>query len=143
MNQQHCTHTLKGGDVVSTLCFVRDNRLLTGYIGGQVSVFHCYFFHLFIQVNMFDLNKGAPTKLAHSWNNHSRYFFRDPIFTSYSNITSIILTNRGRKAVFLSRDQTLSIVDIETREKLKVFHLILRNSLFRPYRFLNLLKLLL
>lgn len=58
MKAQYCTHTLRGNLVVSALCFIGDNRLLVGYVEGDV--------------RLFDLNqkqKGAPIV---EWKNHTR-----------------------------------------------------------------------
>ncbi|KAJ1366907.1 hypothetical protein KIN20_027703, partial [Parelaphostrongylus tenuis] len=55
--QQQCTNTLKGVGVVSTISFIHNNRLLVGYLGGEV--------------RMFDLLKGAIQKLLREWKVHT------------------------------------------------------------------------
>ncbi|KAK6059751.1 WD domain, G-beta repeat protein [Cooperia oncophora] len=94
---QHCTHTLKGVGVVSALSFIHSSRLLVGYLEGQVC--------------MFDLIKGATQKLLREWRTHS------------SRITGFLELPGSRRVVVVSRDQTASILESETREVLKVFPL--------------------
>ncbi|VDO99923.1 unnamed protein product [Heligmosomoides polygyrus] len=97
MVQQHCTHTLKGVGVVSALSFIQNSRLMVGYLEGQVC--------------MFDLVKGAKQKLLREWKTHS------------SCVTGFAELPGSRRVVVVSRDQTASIVESETREVLKVFPL--------------------
>ncbi|KHJ96550.1 Utp13 specific WD40 associated domain protein [Oesophagostomum dentatum] len=97
MVQQHCTHTLKGPGVVSALSFVQNSRLMVGYVEGQIC--------------MFDLVKGAIHKLLREWKTHS------------SQVTGFVELSGSRRVVAVSRDQTASITEIETREVLKVFPL--------------------
>ncbi|EYC44227.1 hypothetical protein Y032_0468g2015 [Ancylostoma ceylanicum] len=97
MVQQHCTHTLKGPGVVSALTFIQNSRLMVGYLEGQVC--------------MFDLVKGATHKLLREWKTHS------------SQVTGFVELSGSRRVVAVSRDQTASIVETETREVLKVFPL--------------------
>ncbi|KAK6031010.1 WD domain, G-beta repeat protein, partial [Ostertagia ostertagi] len=94
---QHCTHTLKGAGVVSALSFIHNNRLMVGYLEGQVY--------------MFDLVKGALQKLLREWRTHS------------SCITGFLEVPGSRRVVIISKDQTASIVESETREVLKVLPL--------------------
>ncbi|CAI4232177.1 unnamed protein product [Auanema sp. JU1783] len=93
MNNQHCTHNFKGKSVVTSICFTKNDRMFVGYMDGVV--------------NMFDLIKGALEKLIHSWTNHN------------SQITEIVEL-KDRRVVALSRDQSYSILEIETREVLKI-----------------------
>ncbi|WKX94995.1 hypothetical protein Q1695_011892 [Nippostrongylus brasiliensis] len=97
MIQQHCTHTLKGPGVVSSLSFIQNSRIMVGYLEGQV--------------RMFDLVKGATQKLLQEWKTHS------------SRISGFVEVPGTRRVVVLSRDQTASIVESETREVLKVLPL--------------------
>ncbi|KAK6736881.1 hypothetical protein RB195_019524 [Necator americanus] len=95
--QQHCTHTLKGSGVVSALTFVQNSRLMVGYTEGQIC--------------MFDLVKGAIHKLLREWKAHS------------SQVTGFVELPGFRRVVAVSRDRTASVIEIETREVLKVFPL--------------------
>uniref|UniRef100_A0A7I4Y708 Utp13 domain-containing protein n=1 Tax=Haemonchus contortus TaxID=6289 RepID=A0A7I4Y708_HAECO len=97
MVQQHCTHTLKGVGVVTALSFIHSSRLMVGYLEGQVC--------------MFDLVKGAIQKLLREWRTHS------------SRITGFLELPGSRRVIVVSRDQTASIIESETREVLKVFPL--------------------
>ncbi|KAK6045015.1 WD domain, G-beta repeat protein [Cooperia oncophora] len=80
-----------------TLSFIHSSRLLVGYLEGQVC--------------MFDLIKGATQKLLREWRTHS------------SRITGFLELPGSRRVVVVSRDQTASILESETREVLKVFPL--------------------
>ncbi|KAE9415566.1 hypothetical protein Angca_004450 [Angiostrongylus cantonensis] len=95
--QQQCTNTLKGVGVVSTISFIHNSRFLVGYMGGEV--------------RMFDLVKGAIQKMLREWKVHS------------SRITGFVEMPRSHLVVVVSRDQTASVIESETREVLKVFPL--------------------
>ncbi|CAD6195339.1 unnamed protein product [Caenorhabditis auriculariae] len=97
LEKQQCTHTLKGPAVVSSISFVNIDRLVVGYIEGQLL--------------LFDLVRGSPKKVLHEWKNHT------------SQITSVLQIPHTRKVVALSRDQTVSIHETETLETVKVLPL--------------------
>ncbi|CAI2326897.1 unnamed protein product [Caenorhabditis sp. 36 PRJEB53466] len=95
--ESQCTHTLKGPSVVSAIVFGRNEKLVVGYIEGQL--------------NLYNLIKGAPKKLANEWKKHS------------SQITALLQVPESRVVVALSRDQTMSLHETETQETLKVLPL--------------------
>uniref|UniRef100_A0A0N5ATD2 WD_REPEATS_REGION domain-containing protein n=1 Tax=Syphacia muris TaxID=451379 RepID=A0A0N5ATD2_9BILA len=91
IDTQNCIACFKGSSAVSALLFVDLDRLLIGYSDGSV--------HLY--------TSNESNKRLHEWKLHS------------SQIVTILLSNK-EKAFFLSRDQTVSSVSLETYEKLKV-----------------------
>ncbi|VDM53279.1 unnamed protein product [Angiostrongylus costaricensis] len=120
--QQHCTNTLKGVGVVSTMSFIHNSRFMVGYMGGEV--------------RMFDLVKGAIQKMLREWKVHICCFefqsgvlrrirrrFSYNFSNDYSRITGFVELPRSRHVVVVSRDQTASVIESETREVLKVFPL--------------------
>ncbi|CAD5217500.1 unnamed protein product [Bursaphelenchus xylophilus] len=84
-----CTHTLKGPSIVSAIEFLDEEKVLVGYGEGQV--------------RMFDISERGG-KHVKGWTNHS------------SRITSIIKKkSEGQNlALILSRDQTMTKIDIES-----------------------------
>uniref|UniRef100_A0A914DIJ3 U3 small nucleolar RNA-associated protein 13 C-terminal domain-containing protein n=1 Tax=Acrobeloides nanus TaxID=290746 RepID=A0A914DIJ3_9BILA len=95
LKKQFCTHNLKGKSVVSAMCFIGNDRLLVGYTEGDVK--------------LFDLeNKGIqPTE----WKIHTSHI---------STILPLTLPGNAPGAVIVSRDRTYSILNVETKEKLKL-----------------------
>ncbi|CAB3411285.1 unnamed protein product [Caenorhabditis bovis] len=94
---QQCIHTLKGPSVVSAILFGENEKLVVGYIEGQL--------------HLFNIMRGAQKKLVKEWKNHS------------SHISCLLQIPASRQIIALSRDQTLSIHETETHETLKVLPL--------------------
>ncbi|EGT54544.1 hypothetical protein CAEBREN_03074 [Caenorhabditis brenneri] len=97
LTEQQCTHTLKGPAVVSAVLFGKNDKLVVGYIEGQL--------------HLYNIMKGAPKKHVMTWNNHN------------SHITGLLMVPDSRVVVALSRDQTMSIHETETQETLRVLPL--------------------
>uniref|UniRef100_A0A1I7UFV6 WD_REPEATS_REGION domain-containing protein n=1 Tax=Caenorhabditis tropicalis TaxID=1561998 RepID=A0A1I7UFV6_9PELO len=97
LTEQQCTHTLKGPSVVSAILFGRNEKLVVGYIEGQL--------------HLYNIMKGAPKKHVMTWNNHN------------SHITGLLQVPDSRVIVALSRDQTMSLHETETQETLRVLPL--------------------
>uniref|UniRef100_A0A8R1DVK2 WD_REPEATS_REGION domain-containing protein n=1 Tax=Caenorhabditis japonica TaxID=281687 RepID=A0A8R1DVK2_CAEJA len=97
LTEQQCTHTLKGPSVVSAIVFGKNEKLVVGYIEGQL--------------NLYNIMRGAPKKLVNEWQNHN------------SHITALLQIPESRVVVALSRDQTMSLHETETHETLKVLPL--------------------
>ncbi|CAJ0960073.1 unnamed protein product, partial [Mesorhabditis belari] len=93
VRKQTCLYHLAGASVVTTLCFVRNGRLLSGYMDGTVT--------------MYSLNPGVVNRAMYQWKCHQ------------SQISSICEIADTRKAVLISRDQTCTIIDMETTKVLK------------------------
>lgn len=97
LTEQQCTHTLKGPSVVSAILFGKHEKLVVGYIEGQL--------------NLYNIMRGAPKKLVNTWKSHN------------SHITALLQVPDSRVVVALSRDQTMSIHETETQETLRVLPL--------------------
>ncbi|CAO4363722.1 unnamed protein product [Caenorhabditis nigoni] len=97
LTEQQCTHTLKGPAVVSAILFGKNEKLVVGYIEGQL--------------HLYNIMIGAPKKHVNTWNNHN------------SHITALLQVPDSRYVVALSRDQTMSIHETETQETLRVLPL--------------------
>lgn len=97
LTEQQCTHTLKGPSVVSAIVFGKNEKLVVGYIEGQL--------------HLYNIMKGAPKKHVMTWNSHN------------SHITSLLQVPDSRIVVALSRDQTMSLHETETQETLRVLPL--------------------
>ncbi|CAI5440584.1 unnamed protein product [Caenorhabditis angaria] len=97
LEKQQCTHTLKGPSVVSSIVFGKHDKLVVGYIEGQL--------------HLYDITLGAEKKFINEWKTHS------------SNITALLRIEDTRLVVALSRDQTMSIHETETQETIKVLPL--------------------
>ncbi|VDK44590.1 unnamed protein product [Gongylonema pulchrum] len=94
LEERSCIASLRGTGAVSAVEFVKQNSVLVGYSDGGVSFFSLH----------------GEKKLLHRWNNHT------------SQIVGIFVSAMP-EAVFISRDQTLSVVNIDTMEKIKVLPL--------------------
>ncbi|KJH45866.1 Utp13 specific WD40 associated domain protein [Dictyocaulus viviparus] len=92
--QQHCVNTFKGVGVVSTLLFIQNNRLMVGYIQGDV--------------RMFDIARGVAQKLIREWKPHC------------SRITGFVELSSLQRVIVFSRDQTASVINIVTGGILQV-----------------------
>ncbi|KAF1763694.1 hypothetical protein GCK72_003639 [Caenorhabditis remanei] len=95
--EQQCTHTLKGPSVVSAVVFGKNEKLVVGYLEGQL--------------HLYNIMKGAPKKHVNTWNSHN------------SHITALLQVPDSRVVIALSRDQTMSIHETETQETLRVLPL--------------------
>ncbi|ETN71789.1 Utp13 specific WD40 associated domain protein [Necator americanus] len=105
--QQHCTHTLKGSGVVSALTFVQNSRLM------KESPY----------LIIVSLNKSRILLLLKEA--HSRTFVvigKEPA-NHFNQVTGFVELPGFRRVVAVSRDRTASVIEIETREVLKVFPL--------------------
>ncbi|VDM93122.1 unnamed protein product, partial [Litomosoides sigmodontis] len=94
LEERSCVASLKGTSAVSAIEFLREFRVVVGYTDGSASLFRL----------------ESPKKLIFRWTNHT------------SQIVSIIIRQLP-EVVFVSRDQTLSIVNVNSYEKLKVLPL--------------------
>ncbi|KAI6183587.1 hypothetical protein M3Y97_00504600 [Aphelenchoides bicaudatus] len=101
ITERSCLRTLKGSSVVSAMCLVGTSMLVVGYVEGQMRIY--------------DLSKKS--QLANDLTQHS------------SRIAAILFDEQDSSTVYVvSRDQTLSVVDLETQAVKKVF------PLFEPIR---------
>ncbi|VDM50138.1 unnamed protein product [Toxocara canis] len=94
LESQCCVASLKGPIAVTEALFVGNERILIGYMDGTVN-----FYRL----------KGEK-KLIHHWKNHT------------SQVVSIVLLERTIAAT-VSRDQTISLTNLDTNEKVKTLPL--------------------
>ncbi|VDO11552.1 unnamed protein product, partial [Brugia timori] len=94
LEKRSCVGSLKGTSAVSAIEFLHKGRVVVGYTDGSSSLF-CL---------------ETPKKLIFRWINHT------------SQIVSIIIRQLP-EVVFVSRDQTLSIVNVDSYEKMKVLPL--------------------
>ncbi|VDN93960.1 unnamed protein product [Brugia pahangi] len=94
LEKRSCVGSLKGTGAVSAIEFLHKARVVVGYTDGSSSLF-CL---------------ETPKKLIFRWINHT------------SQIVSIIIRQLP-EVVFVSRDQTLSIVNVDSYEKMKVLPL--------------------
>ncbi|CAG9532779.1 unnamed protein product [Cercopithifilaria johnstoni] len=94
LEERSCVGSLKGKSTVSAIEFLDKSRVMVGYVDGSSSLF-CL---------------ETPKKLIFRWTNHT------------SQIVSIIIRQLP-EVVFVSRDQTLSIVNVDSYEKIKVLPL--------------------
>ncbi|EFO22860.2 hypothetical protein LOAG_05625 [Loa loa] len=94
LEERNCVGSLKGTSVVSAIEFLHKSRVVVGYTDGSSSLF-CL---------------ENSRKLVFRWTNHT------------SQIVSIIIRQLP-EVVFMSRDQTLSIVNVDSYEKMKVLPL--------------------
>uniref|UniRef100_A0A8R1YA34 WD_REPEATS_REGION domain-containing protein n=1 Tax=Onchocerca volvulus TaxID=6282 RepID=A0A8R1YA34_ONCVO len=94
LEERSCIGSLKNTSAVSAIEFLDKSRVVVGCTDGSSSLF-CL---------------ENPKKLIFRWTNHT------------SQIVSIII-ERLPEVVFVSRDQTLSIVNVDSYEKIKVLPL--------------------
>uniref|UniRef100_A0A915Q5K6 U3 small nucleolar RNA-associated protein 13 C-terminal domain-containing protein n=1 Tax=Setaria digitata TaxID=48799 RepID=A0A915Q5K6_9BILA len=94
LEERSCIGSLKGTSAVSVTEFLHKSRVMVGYADGSASLF-CL---------------ESPKKLIFRWANHT------------SQIVKIIIRQLP-EVIFVSRDQTLSVVNVESFEKLKVLPL--------------------
>ncbi|VDD92647.1 unnamed protein product [Enterobius vermicularis] len=91
VDNQNCIASLRGPSAVSDIVFVDSLRLIVGYSDGSSSFF----------------DVSSETKLIYTWKLHT------------SQIVSVLLQDE-KEVSFLSRDQTVSTVNLETCKKVKV-----------------------
>ncbi|VDN08035.1 unnamed protein product [Thelazia callipaeda] len=94
IEERSCVGSLKGVSAVSAVQFLPDSRVIVGYADGKASLF----------------NLNSAKKLAFQWNNH------------ISQIVNIIVRQLP-EVILLSRDQTFSIINIDTYQKISVLPL--------------------